>query len=137
VNLEESIDGTQAIFFEASQKNDTIFEEFKTVSVFGQETETYKDTSSTESIFSSKPIEMKSKKHESFRKSAKKKSRTQFTVNKNKNLIIALVLLVLIGSGIFVFSNHTRTKKYQTLMEEATTLCATDPKTAAAQFLEA
>ena len=137
VNLEESIDGTQAIFFEASQKNDTIFEEFKTVSVFGQETETYKDTSSTESIFSSKPIEMKSKKHESFRKSAKKKSRTQFTGNKNKNLIIAVVLLVLIGSGIFVFSNHTRTKKYQTLMEEATTLCATDPKTAAAQFLEA
>lgn len=136
VKLEGSIDGTQAIFFDTPQKSEVAFEGSKTESIFGQKMETYEGTSATESIFSSKPVESKAKKYEAPKKSVKK-TKTQPAGNKNKVVIIAGIAVVLIGAGIFVFSNQAKTQKYETLMEEATALCDTDPEAAAAQFLEA
>lgn len=135
VKLEGSIDGTQAIFFD-EPKNDAVFEGSKTESIFGKNMDTFEGTSATESIFSSKPVEPKSKKTEVPKKTAKK-AKAQPTGSKNKTVIIAGIAVVLIGAGIFVFNSQAKAEKYQTLMEEATALCDTDPEAAAAQFLEA
>ena len=136
VKLEGSIDGTQAIFLDTPQKSEVAFECSKTESIFGQKMEAYEGTSATESIFSSKQLEPKGKKYDTPKKTVKK-VKAQPAGNKNKIVIIAGIAVVLIGVGIFVFSNQAKTQKYETLMEEATALCDTDPEAAAAQFLEA
>lgn len=109
LKIEESTDKTQAIFFNPLNEEKS-FEESKTESIFKQDTPALEKTSAT--------APQKEKKH-------------------TATIIGIIIVGFIFGTGIILINGHSKTKKYQTLMEEATALCDTNPEDAAEKFLEA
>lgn len=141
LKIEESIDKTQAIFFNPLNEEKS-FEESKTESIFKQDAPALEKTSTTESIFSSKTLKEKNKEEIPKKNKTVKKIKEESTVpqkeKKHTATIIGIIIVgFILGTGIILINGHSKTKRYQALMEEAATLCDTNPEDAAEKFLEA